>query len=729
MKTCVGCGAQVPYESIVCPKCKGTSFTYGDDSPLRKVHSFFSTPVPFYVKATNPIIEDEDLIKFHVEWKLYSVRFEQNAPSVLVWDPEGFIKGVGEIALSRISDGDLSEVIAALPKKKLFQIQKILEDEWGVLFFLDSDDDSKEGKKRTVDPEDLLEKLKESNIVLCPVPRLRDVSILKKVDWRRYVEGLASPKKGKDPTLKTAHEAKILKPISMNIAPHSIELLNSNTGKSSFYIAAGNCIDKVTTKAVLGFAKSPNEVFPGTINGTEVPTAFDQIGMQDSWGLAKYMFNILETGEAWVDAGGIRFKVQTGSCFAYLGNPQSREAKMLAGFRALLNHITINPAIGRRFGIFLYAIDFKTIEGTDKMSLIERKDWKDKFTLFRAVEEYVTPNLKILASDPFVVNWLHTPVPGYRNTVYSTTQNLNDYNLATFFQNLAEGEHRVRGAALHAAIAMLLDRIALGTITTEEIIAEAEEYVNDYAQMNLQSVITLCEQWGKQRVELATSYYYNLSEYVQEIVSAILHYHKANPEEIQVPLHLIPYEPENKKAYSHFSKCVNLLKRRKRLPSNNNLRDYFGFQLVKEDSNFIAEYFKTPEPPRDLKLKGGLSSISSVSSFREGFRQTEISTEIKITASEQEKISLSEVPTKPRNSRKPRKPEEEEIGLVAESCEFWHTPKCSAGVPSAVNKDNPCPQRCANYTPKEDPLWPSSKNGLEHMQAEKSLIQLKAASS
>ena len=42
------------------------------------------------------------------------------------------------------------------------------------------------------------------------------------------------------------------------------------------------------------------------------------------------------------------------------------------------------------------------------------------------------------------------------------------------------------------------------------------------------------------------------------------------------------------------------------------------------------------------------------------------------------------------------------IGLMAESCQFWHTKKCSAGVPSAISPTHNCPETCTNYQPKQE---------------------------
>jgi len=660
-----------------CPKC-GCSILQSDEiqaAPLRNVLQFFSTPIPFYVKAKPPVVVNGELVSFETEWKLYRARLQQNAPSILLWDRDGYLPGKQEAALHLVEGEDLTRILQALPEKKIRELENLLRNEWGI---------------QKNDDEDLLDVFRSRPLIFQPVPRLRDPSILEKMDWRSYVERLVCPKPGKAPKLITVHRAKLIKPLAMHYAPHSLEIGNSNTGKTRFYDTAGIKIDKATRKAVLGFAKSPTEVYPGTINGTELPTAFDQIESQDSYELAKYMLDILETGRALVDAGGVRFVVETKSSFAYLGNPVAKDAKVVEGFKVLLNHICANPAMGRRFGIILFATDLKTIRGKDKMTLQELEEWKRSFILFRAVEEYAEPKLRKIIRDPKVAEWLHQPIKGYRETIYNATQELDDYNLAAFFESHAEAEHRVRGAALHAAITLLLDKIALDKVTVDEILEEAEDLLSDYVDINLRSIVDLCSMWDRLRTDQAKAYFENLSDYMKEIVSACILYKRAKPEVTTVNLNDIPYQPES---YDYFSKCIDRLKRRKKIQSlNETLRNFYGFQLVQNDGGFMVEYFENPRPPEDLKPIGFLNfSNFSISQFS----QTSILPEKEGEEQDSEENDVSVKVEKLRNLRNGEK-----SGLTAKDCEFWKTSNCKAEVPSAVFPETPCPETCDRFKPR-----------------------------
>jgi len=686
---CTRCFAEVSLGVYACPKCGGTVFSgEADTAALRNVTQFFSAPFPFYVKAKPPVVVNGELRFFETEWKLYLARLQQNAPPILLWDRDGYLPGKQEAALHIVGLDDLAEIVAALPDRKMAELEGILKNEWGVQF--------QEG-------EDFLSKVTQLPIFYQPVPRLRDQAILRKMDWCSYVEQLACPKPGKDRKLVNVHLAKILQPLNMHYAPHSMEITNSNTGKTRFYDSAGIKIDRATRRAVLGFAKSPKEVFLGTINGTTLPTAFDQIESQDSYELAKYMLDIMETGKALVDSGGVRFVVETGSSFAYLGNPVAKDAKVVEGFKALLNHICANPAMGRRFGIILFATDLKTIQGNEKMTLKELEEWKRSFTLFRAVEEYAHPKLRQIISDPKAGEWLHKPIHGYREAVYKATEQLDDYNLAAFFESHVEATHRVRGVALHAAVALLLDKIALGESIVDQILEQAEELLPTYVQINLDSIATLCQMWEQLRTDQGITYYENSPDYLREIISAVLQHKKHNPNAVSVQLDQIPYEPENKSTYAYFSRCINKLKQRKRIDElNETLRNFFGFQIINNNGNFAVEHFENPKPPKELKLIGKYGVFNHLTdlTISPPF-ETYPSPERATVSMENEAERVSDEAVK-----RLKKLNSEMLGAspTCSHCRFWGGMKCQRHPELVVV--SPLNMTCEDFEPKE-----ASENG------------------
>ena len=707
MRRCSLCFAAVPEDAERCPKCGG-SILQSDENPraLRQVQTFFSVS-PFYVKAAPPVVVNGELKKVPIEWKLYKAKVQQNAPSLFLLDRDGYVSpSKPEAACSLLSEEDLAEILSHLPLQRMKQIKNVLENEWG--FSFSSEDD------------DFLDQLKKIPVFYQPVPRLRDPSIIPRGDdWRGYVLRLVCWKEGKDPILIRCHLAKLLKPLAMKYAPHGIECTNPGTGKSTFYNNAGILIDKATPKALLGFARSPEEIYPGTINESEVPIAIDQLESQSAYALARYLLNILEIGKAFVDSGGVRFPVTSRSVFTYLANPLSKDAKAAEGFSALLDHLTFNTAMGRRFGIILFKTDLKTIKGKEKMSISEEEEWKAAFTLFRAVEEYAQPKLKELIRNPKVVDWLHSEIPGYRETILKALKNLEDEKIRGFFEAHIEAEHRVRGAALHAVLALNLDKIALDEYSIDDILEEAEDLLEDYVNINLESIGRLCEMWHTLKIDRVHNYFARLPGYLKEIVSAVLRYKKVKPDSVSVNLHEIPYEPEDTETYRYFSRCINRLAKRKNLDGlNEKLQNYFGFQVIKKDSSFIVQYFEDIHPPEDLPLLGfiRLSDLSIYPNSETPASSEEERTTEKVGGSKNEdkrikringyKTETTEeaVSVKVEKSRNLRNGEKEdsEITVTCGSCEFFHTRKCVMERPELVQPSATYAASCSNYRPRSD---------------------------
>ncbi len=624
---CAACGAEILEGAEKCSKCSGTVFSGAKDArALRRVIQFFSV-APFYVKASPPHVVNGELEAVPIEWKLYRTRTQPNAPSIFLLDRDGYVTpSRPEATLHLIEGEDLSKMVAETPDKKLGEIQRILKDEWGVL-------PSEDGT--------ILEMLSQVPVLYEPVPRLRDPeAILTKTNWRDYVEKLACWKPGKDPVLVKSHTAKLVKPLTMKYASHSIECTNAGTGKSSFYNAAGILVDKATPKALLGFARSPEEIYPGTVNGSELPIAFDQLESQTAYALGRYLFNILETGSALIDAGGVRFPVSSHSTFTYLANPIAKDAKAAEGFSALLDHLTVNTAMGRRFGIVIFRTDLASIKGAAKMSVSEEEAWRTELTFFRAVEEYAKPKLKSLIREQRIIDWLHSPIPKYRETVLKAIKNLEDDKIRGFFEAHVEGEHRVRGAAFHAALALLLDKVALDETSIDEILEEAEERLEDYVAINTESIGRLCEMWSTLKVDCVHNYFERLSDYMKEIVSAVLKYRDSKPDSVTVHLDNIPYEPQDDETYKYFSRCISRLRKRRNLDSlNEKLRNYFGFQIGQKDGSFMVQYFEDIHIPKDLPLIGfiRLSDLSIYPNL-----ETPITLEDGTKKASQEKIGRSQ---------------------------------------------------------------------------------------
>ena len=205
------------------------------------------------------------------------------------------------------------------------------------------------------------------------------------------MDDITSFKVEKDPALRSVHKSHLLKGLEMSINPHSIQATNAGTGKSMFYIMVGVNIGRATPSSFLGFAKSPDEIYPGPLHNNDLPTNIDQIESQYAVQIIRFLFNILEIGRDVVRSGAVDFEVKTNAIFNFSANPIGYSKNPAKSFANLLSHLTLNPAIGRRIALILYGTDFKVI--TNKPSQNDLSEWREKIELFRAVEEYCSTTL------------------------------------------------------------------------------------------------------------------------------------------------------------------------------------------------------------------------------------------------------------------------------------------------------------------------------------------------
>jgi len=218
----------------------------------------------------------------------------------------------------------------------------------------------------------LVEELAKSNLCLQPIPKLRDPLLLEKIDWKLYVQLQVQWEFEKDQRLVLVQKAHLLKGHDPRLNPHSIQVTIPGTGKTSHYATNAEVYDKVTKNSFLGFAKSPEEVYPGTLNGSYLPIAIDQIESGE-WGIMGYLFNIMESGKARISSGSVDFTVTSTSPLAFLANPEDTDNPEKS-FGSLLKHLTENPAAGRRFGTIVYGLDYTQFKG--RSSHFSMEEWR-----------------------------------------------------------------------------------------------------------------------------------------------------------------------------------------------------------------------------------------------------------------------------------------------------------------------------------------------------------------
>lgn len=572
-----------------------------NNNPLRKIVPLFRI-VHLYTKVSPGAVHSE----VEKPRKLYSVwlaRSERHFPDWLIVDRDGHVSPAKlELCLSLLTDTpENTAVLEELKKVVGSQVFRVGQ-EWGC-------EVKQDDIGRYIDSTAYF----ATGILVTPIARLKEVESLKPIDWPKFVDELVGFKTDeKDPALRLVHRAHLFRGISPLINPHSMEVTNGGTTKSTFYDMVGENLGKATASAFLGFAKSPKEVFPGVLDGSELPTGIDQIESQSAPQIMRFMFNALERGWDYVIGGATKFRVQTSSIIALLANTYAEASNPEKSFAALLDHISFNPAIGRRFAIILYGSQFKKVTKKPHPTTIE--EWHQAVALFRAVEEFAWDRIQTLVHSKPVWDWLNQPIEGYAGALEGLMEHVQDDTVRTFVEEHGSGAHsRIRGAALYAAMADHLKDIALDKSDPTQMLEDAEGYLKSYVELNLNSIGVLSKEYAKEMAAQRSTLFSGLSDYLKEIISAVELWRRSKPAEQMILLQLIPYEPKNKEAYPTLKECIRPLNRLKNPAQTLDLIvKHFGIDIVKDDVGSWKVILRDSEPINEIVPLGTYGQIGQI---------------------------------------------------------------------------------------------------------------------
>ncbi len=557
---------------------------YVSRQPLRDTWEF--THVTLLWAKSRPVYVGDELVGWDDEYKLWLAHHSYRPP-IIIYDRDGYVNPRRhEYALVRLDRATLTEVVQQVPRRVLDRLLKLLQ-EWGF-----EPPERRRGRDEADYRDEVANALFNAGCVMTPVPVLRDVEFLRSMDWRSYVEEqVLSYKADVDPRLKAVRAAHVLRGVEPRYLPHAILVGNSGSGKSQFYKVWGTHRVKVTANSLIGYARGRDEVYPGLIKDAEEPIAVDQVESQSRAALAQYLYDYMEDGTASFTVGGVDYRQHGRAPLVFIANPLGMGGEK--DFRHILDIISFNPALGGRIALIFYFTDLREIRGTGE-DLQERdlEEWLRAKRLVRAVEDYARRELRRIWRHPRVLDWLNTPVPGYRERVSEIVEGLEDEPLREFLMNHGGQAHRkLRGAALQVAILYNLDRITLGEYSIDEILGEAEEWLRRYVELNLASIANIIREYEGKREANVRAFYESLPDYLKAVVAVAEAYRRAILEEWrgrgQVPdglrtLVLDELKLEiNVYGYRYLSQALDRVKRRRRaeraFPA---IDEYLGLKLT-----------------------------------------------------------------------------------------------------------------------------------------------------
>lgn len=538
-------------------------------------------------------------------WSFYSAKQEEQYPPVILVDENGMITpNDTQISMELLDNiGAIRRLVSRISPKARMKIEDVMKDN-GVHVPLP--------RQREELNWDFPTELANNKLVWVPIIKLKDPDYIDSMDWEYFVNLLVQwESEDKDPRLNLIHKAQILKGVDTRVNTNSLVVLNAGVGKSMHFQIHGINYDRVTKNSFLGFAKSKDEVYKGTLDGTDLPIAIDQIEV-GSWGIMDFLFNIMESGEAMVSSGAMSFKVKSKSPISLLANPLGDNFNPEKGFSVILSHLSDNPAVGRRFGIIAYDTKYSIIK--TKLTSQSLMWWKDTSTFFRAIEQYLRKHIAAVYRDPKLWDYLNKDIPGYATQIKILADACTDSTIKTFLMAHGEaGQTRVRAAAFNASLVDHLPELKQDTFRIEDVIEHAEEdLLPQIISINMESANNIVNTIIEEKELLRNVYLRSTPDYMREIVYAVEYMKHQGAISDVFMLSTTDYKP-SASTYANIGQCMRkLIKRKKGITTFNKMVSRlfnFTFEPLETDLKITITNMKPviqmPKMPKMPKMPNG----------------------------------------------------------------------------------------------------------------------------
>ena len=522
-----------------------------------------------------PKVKNLPEFDYEIEWRLFKCKLTPASPEVIVYDSDGIItSGQSNYCFTSITDLKwVREWVGNLPENKKESIKNIL-DKWGF------------------DSKNIPESLIVNKILLSPIPRLKNPSAVNRMDWKAFLKEVISPNAEKDSRLELVYKATLLRGTKQRYNPHTLLCTNTDVGKTLFYYMVGKRLDKTTKNSLIGFATPSEGKQYGAIHNLDLPFCIEQIESQTSPDILGFLLSFMELGIAESHTGGQSLTC-IGNCPMIISaNPTGYHTDKIVTFKALIDHLTGNLlALGRRFGIIVYGMDYQKVITKGTLDEIE---WRENVQKFRSIEDYIRPIIKELFENEEIQRWLEEPIAGYLEKVRDLIQDIKDEDVKDFLTEHAESGYRhIKGTALNCAIIDLFPKfvkrkIEKKQIDTFETMTKAEAYLAKILVINLESIANMSSLEEK----ILHIIFKQLPEYLKDLVLAVNEYRKEKGN-VKVSLKDLSayYQGVYYKYWSHITNIINQTSPSTIRRYNRILEKYWLFRLVQmEEGIYTVEF-------------------------------------------------------------------------------------------------------------------------------------------
>ncbi len=542
---------------------------------------------------TKTLEKDADGAKYsEPSWRLFSAKTEFKGIDDIVIDNENFVntKKPSDFPVQAANDDDIKRIANEISPKHKIQLENLLFSRF------------EKPPKYDGRPKTLQELLANSNSVRKAVGKIINPHCVTSFDWVEFIDSVISWRCEKDERVKLFLKKDLLRGIEPRLNPVSICGKPPQTGMGEFYMM--HCLhlgSKVTKKSFLGYATSPDEIYPGTLEGQDLTACVEQIESTDYEDLFGHLFTMTVQGYDYVSSGAVRFPVYSLSPLTFLSNIKNDKSPE-SDFNCILGKIANNsPAFLQRVSNILYEPNLKKAKQSDGATS-DRMQWLEFGTFYRGIEELAMPNLRKWFKDKKIWDWSNQPIKEYEKATDMVNCLKNKRLAYALREHFKPPFTKMKGAALRVVFAEKLNEVLLSNNLDIQIdiLKPAEEYLNEFMTQNITSISKITETYDEQKIESGKRLFENVFPiYLQKIVLAIDKYREDKKVQKELP-NEIPIE----EVTAYYAGCDNLPylssailpfkgdRGKKSLDRYNQyLRTHFEYEIIKKERDLLFVHF------------------------------------------------------------------------------------------------------------------------------------------
>ena len=451
--------------------------------------------------------DTDKILRINVEGYIHLTEPLPQRGRIVICSPKRLPLGQHQLGLEPISAEEMDKiVIEKLSEEPIDKLRRNFKVQIG------------EGQTKRAALAEFFRKFQNEGPSLCfrPRPLLSREQlehVLRYWDWDELLDDFFLETCEKDPDLQAIYVSHLTDaPRSLpperyqQYSPHDCQIKSTKFGSSmlALKIADERRFERLTSARLFGYATA-DEIWQGELDGCEGPVYMDNARVEE--GIVDYILGLMELGRAAVGTGRATLRISTKASFHIIEN-LAEEDNPIWKFQEIAQRYFKNPeGAGSRMGIvYVNPRARSVIKRRRKVGQLDNGAIDCNRLIVREAIEACRGRIDEVWSAHAVQEWLDRRA-GYGEEIEQAVLNAGMLaEVKTFWRtHISDGYRHTKGAALHAAILESIPELYFDQISIEELLKRAENWLNRYKLMNLQS-IRLFAEIGLTEAELTKRY-------------------------------------------------------------------------------------------------------------------------------------------------------------------------------------------------------------------------------